>query len=182
LPAIREQRPDVSLELAECVHLMLAKSPQNRPRDGAEAMQLIQAVLGQVRDLHTLLEEALAGEPSVTRTKTESGERLQVTMPDGRGQTVHIEQTDHSGPDRLLMIYSICCPATEDYFEAALRLNATVCHGALAIRSVEGQDQFVMIDAYPRATVDPEEIRRSVLEIAVHADAVESQLTGLDNN
>jgi serine/threonine-protein kinase len=41
---------------------------------------------------------------------------------------------------------------------------------------------FVMIDAYPRSTVDPEEVRRSVLEIASHADAIERALTGRDRN
>jgi serine/threonine-protein kinase len=38
-----------------------------------------------------------------------------------------------------------------------------------------------MTNAYPRSTVDPEEIRRSVLEIAAHSDAVERQLMGHDS-
>jgi serine/threonine-protein kinase len=36
------------------------------------------------------------------------------------------------------------------------------------------------VNAYPRATVDPEELRRSILQIAHHADDIERRLTGLD--
>lgn len=41
---------------------------------------------------------------------------------------------------------------------------------------------FVMVDNYPLSTVDPEELRRSVLEVAHRADAIEKLLTGLDSN
>lgn len=41
---------------------------------------------------------------------------------------------------------------------------------------------FVVINAYPRSTVAPEEIRRSVLEIATQADQVEQRLTAQDLN
>jgi serine/threonine-protein kinase len=55
-----------------------------------------------------------------------------------------------------------------------------MAHGGLAIREIDGTPQFVMIDTYPRATVDSEEIRRSVLELASQADAVEKLLTDVD--
>lgn len=41
---------------------------------------------------------------------------------------------------------------------------------------------FVVINAYPRSTIAPKEIRRSVLEIATQADQVEQRLTGHDHN
>ncbi len=82
--------------------------------------------------------------------------------------------------DRLLLLYSQCGDARPEYFEKGLRLNAQMAHGGLAIREIAGTPQFVMIDTYPRATVDPEEIRRSVLELASQADAVEKLLSGLD--
>ena len=37
--------------------------------------------------------------------------------------------------------------------------------------------QFVMVDTYPRATVDAEELRRSVLEVATRADTIETKPT-----
>ena len=44
----------------------------------------------------------------------------------------------------------------------------------------DGIPYFVVIDTYPRATCDSEEIRRSVLEIVWLADEVERLLTGHD--
>ena len=76
----------------------------------------------------------------------------------------------------------MCCPALSVYFEPALRLNSEILHGALAIAEMDHEAVFVMIDNYPLATVDPEEIRRSVLEVAHRADAIEKLLTGLDFN
>jgi hypothetical protein len=63
-----------------------------------------------------------------------------------------------------------------------LRLNSEILHGALAIAEIDGEAKFLMVDNYPRSTVDPEEIRRSVLEVAHRADAIEKLLTGLDLN
>jgi hypothetical protein len=64
----------------------------------------------------------------------------------------------------------------------ALELNGRVPHGSIAIEQCEGVDYFVMGNAYPRASCDPEEIRQSVLVIARHADAVELALTGADRH
>ena len=82
----------------------------------------------------------------------------------------------------LLLLYSVCCPAQPHFFENALRRNSEMSHGSLALRDVDGLSQFVVVDTYPRSTVDPEEIRRSVFEIAMQADCVEQQLTGQDRN
>jgi len=81
-----------------------------------------------------------------------------------------------------LKISSICCPAIPVYFEPALRLNSEILHGALAIAEIDEGAFFVMVDNYPLSTVDPEELRRSVLEVAHRADAIEKLLTGLDSN
>jgi serine/threonine-protein kinase len=55
-------------------------------------------------------------------------------------------------------------------------------HGGLSIRDIDGVPCFVMVDTYPRATVNGEDIRRSVIEIATRADSVEQLLTGNDVN
>ena len=81
-----------------------------------------------------------------------------------------------------LLIYSICCPAQPEYFEQALRLNNEIPHGSVALREIDGETKFVVLDTYPRSTVDAEEIRRSVLEVARRADDVEHRLTGLDRH
>lgn len=182
VPNVRDTCENVSLEMAECLSLMLAKSPQNRPRDGIEAAQLLHAVAGQVRDIESLLTDAFRDYESVTWSRTNSQYRLSLTLPDGRQQILFIEPSDHTAAERLLLIYSVCCAAKPEFYEDALRINAEVSHGALSIRNVNGEPHFVMLDTYPRATVDVEEIRRSVIEVGFRADEVEKRLTGRDDN
>lgn len=179
-PSLKQLRPELPLELSECVNVLMEKSPRNRPQNGIEAAQLLQAVLGQTRDLHTLLHEAFDNERDVHWRQDGKQYVVDVKLPDNRTQQVFISHSDHRFHDRLLQIYSVCCPAEDHYFPAALRLNAMLSHGALALRDFEGEEHFVISNAYPRSTVDGEEIRRSVLEIASHADAVELLLTGQD--
>jgi serine/threonine-protein kinase len=181
LPNVRRIVPDVSLEMAECLNLMLDKSPANRPPDAIKAAQLLQAILGQSRDLDMLLAEAFRDDPRVAWSR-EAGQRFRLTvhLPGARRQTVYIEPSAHGSAERLLLIYSTCCAAQPAYYEAALRLNSEMPHGSVAIREMEGQLKFVVIDTYPRSTVDAEEIRRSTHEVASRADAIEKLLTGLD--
>ena len=180
-PSIRQLRPEIPLEITECVGLLLDTTPANRPQCGIEAAQLLTAILGQSRDLETLLHEALDHESHVEWRRANGHYRAAVTLADGRQQTVFIENSDHPEfHERLVQIYSLCCPAQEHYFEDALKLNSNLAHGAIALREIDGQVYFVMLSAYPRGTTDAEEIRRSVLELALHADLVEHQLTGDD--
>ena len=182
IPNVRTVRPDVPLEVSECLALLTEKCPTNRPTNGIEAVQLVAAILGQTRDLETLLHEAFDGEPCVRWSRAGDHYEAWVYLPDGRSQCVRLESTPHGINDRLLQIYSICCPAEEGYYAEALQINARISHGAIALRRVDDRDYFVVSNAYPRSTVDPEEIRRSVLEVALHADMVEHVLTGEDVN
>jgi serine/threonine-protein kinase len=170
----------VPLEIAECLDQLMAKTPANRPRDGGEALQLLMAVAGDLPDVASLLGMAFGSQPNVSWTHCGEKFCVEVRLPEGRRQTVFIEPSAHPAADRLLLLYSQCGDARPEYFERGLRLNAQVAHGGLAIRDIAGTPQFVMIDTYPRATVDAEAIRRSVLELASQADAVERLLSGVD--
>ncbi len=182
VPNVRDLRSELSLEVAECVALLTAANPNKRPADAAAASLLLHAVLGLERDLESLLIEAFGNEPAVTWVR--SGDNYCVTrqLPGDRKQRVFLEPTPHAVHERVLLLYSICCPAIPSYYEQALLQNAVVLHGSLAIREIDGQKMFVVINAYPRSTVAPEEIRRSVLEIAAQSDQVEQRLTGHDDN
>ena len=181
--SVRRRNPDIPLDVAECVALLMSADPARRPQDGGAASQLLQAVLGAVRDLETLIYEAFHGLSSINYHEEDPSRfKVNLRLSNQRNQTVFIENSDHGAGDRLLLIYSICCEARPDFYEDALRLNAAVHHGGLAIRDIDGRPYFVMIDTYPRATVNGEEIRRSVLEIGSHADDVERLLTGNDVN
>lgn len=176
----RELCPHLPLEMAECLHQMLSKAPSNRPQDAYAASQHLLAVLGQAEDLGSLLTAAFERQHGVTWTRNGDNYRVELTFASGRHQTVFVEPSQHAAADRLLKITSICGRADPSYFEQALRLNSDFQHGALALREIQGQSYFVMLDSYPRSTVDAEEIRRSVLEVAHRADAVELLLTDRD--
>jgi serine/threonine-protein kinase len=181
LPNIRKIVPEVSLEMAECLAMMLDKNPANRPANGIQAAQLLQAILGQSRDLDTLLAQAFRDDPRVSWTREGTQRfRLNVQIPGQRHQVVYIEPSAHGSAERLLLIYSTCCQAQSAYYETALRLNSEMSHGSVAIREIGGQLKFVVLDTYPRSTVDAEEIRRSTHEVASRADAIEKLLTGAD--
>ena len=180
IPNIRDQFPDISLEMAECLGLLLAKSPANRPSSGIEAAQLLHAIWGQVRDIESLLKDAFLDYGGVSWTRQDGRYEIQLEFPDGRGQKVFMENSEHGATERLLLIYSLCCEAQPEYYEDALRLNAEMAHGGLAIRNFEGQDMFCVVDTFPRASVDALDVRRSVLEVGYRADSVEKLLTGKD--
>jgi serine/threonine-protein kinase len=182
LPNIRKIIPEVSLEMAECLSLLLDRNPANRPQDGIKAAQLLQAILGQTRDLESLLDEAFRDDPAVESTNEGRRHLVRVKFASGRRQTVIVEASSHAAAERLLVISSMCCDAEPAFFEQALRLNFEIPHGSIAIHDEGGRPRFMVHDTYPRATVDAEEIRRSVLEVAARADAIEHLLTGFDLN
>ncbi len=182
LPSFRSFQQSIPLEMAECATMLLAKAAKNRPQSAVEAVQLLQAVLGQAEDIESLLQKAFANHPEIRWQRKNERYQIDLKFSGGRHQTVFVEPSEHAAADRLLRITSVCCPALSVYFEPALRLNAEILHGALAIAEIEGEAVFVMVDNYPLSTVDPEEIRRSVLEVAHRADAIEKLLTGLDLN
>ena len=97
-----------------------------------------------------------------------------------KGATLAPQYLRGPAAERLLLIYSTCSHVEPAYYEHALRLNSEMPHGSVAIRNIDGVPKFVVIDTYPRSTVDAEEIRRSVHEVACRADAIEKLLTGLD--
>jgi tRNA A-37 threonylcarbamoyl transferase component Bud32 len=176
------ERPEVPPEVLDVLRHSLAKRPAQRYPDGAAFYEELRAVYGNVRSTESLVREALDG---LDLEWEGDGERFVATVPlhDGRHQRVIIEAT--RGPrlaERLVKIYSVCAPRCEEYYRRALELNAEMPHGAIALENIHGRPHFVMANTYPRATCDPEEIRRSVLAIAQHADEVEQMLTGEDQN
>lgn len=179
---VRDVTTAVPLDMAEIAAMLLSRSPSNRPSDGAGARQLLHAVLGGARDLDTLVHDAFEGVPVASCRACERGFVIRLQLPGGRGQSVFVENSEHAAGERLLLIYSICCPASPEFYEQALRLNAQVLHGGLSIRDIDGQPCFVMVDTYPRATVEGEEIRRSAVEVGIQADNIERLLTGADVN
>lgn len=158
----------------------LATTPTDRYESSGELYDDLSATFGSLRPLRALLREAFRGS-SVEINEHDQRFAARVSLPNGRQQTVHVEiGEDAETGEAIVRAFSVCGRATDQYYERALQLNATISHGSVAIQSLNGDPHFVMVNAYPRATCDPEEIRRSVLEIAKHSDEVEGLLSTED--
>ena len=191
LAELHTQKPvpelfDVSIDLPEnivrVVEKCLAKDPAKRYADGDQLLEDLRDVLAHLRDVDTLVSDAL---DILDVSWSGRDGRYEVTVPTqaGRSQRVFVESAS-GGPitDRLVKIYSVCAPLHEGYYRRALELNADMPHGSIAIQDIDGRPYFIMIDTYPRSTCDPEELRRSVLTIARWSDDIEKVLTGGDSH
>jgi serine/threonine-protein kinase len=181
-PDPRQANPHLPGNIAALIDQCLAKDPGDRPQDGLQLHQQLREVYLGLRDIRSLVAEASA---DLQLNAEQEGNRmvLNVPLPGGRRQRVFVED-GRVGPweERLVKIYSLCCPVRESYFRRALELNANIAHGSLAIETIDGQAFFVMLNRYPRATCDAEEIRRSIVDISKWADQVEMALTGEDRH
>lgn len=179
-PSPRAHAPGLPREIAEVLGMMLEKAPEGRPASGMEAARLLEAILGESEDLETLLQKAFSSHTGIQWKRDDQRYRIELSFSNGRHQTAWVEPSQHAAAERVIRIWSVCCPAKPEYFETALRVNSELLHGGVAIREFHGKPYFVVIDNYPWATADSEEVRRSVLEVGHRADAIEKLLTGLD--
>jgi len=137
----------------------------------------LSATFGSLRPLRSLLGEAFRN-TAIEINERDNRFEVRVPLQNGRQQAVYVEiGQDAETGEAIVRAFSICGRATDHYYEKALKLNAAISHGSVAIQSIGGEPHFVMVNAYPRATCDPEEIRKSVLEIAKHSDEVERLLS-----
>ena len=180
IPDPREICPEIPAEAVDLLARCMAKQREQRPADGAQLYHELKAILRAMRTIESLVDDAVRGldlECQYDGTRVS----VRVPQPGNRWQWVYIEDcTAELAAERVVKIYSICCPAQETYFRRALELNATVSYGSVAIDDVQGKPYFVMVNTYPRATCDPGEVRRSVLDVGRWADEVERVLTGQD--
>jgi serine/threonine-protein kinase len=179
---VRELRPEIPENAARVVARCLAKDPGARYCDAQELHQELRAVYGSLRSLESLLHESLRGTGITVQGDADEFD-LVVQLPGGRQQRVIVQSCDSTAvAEQVVRIYSICGPADERHYRRALELNPQFPYGAIGLENIGGKSYFVMTNAFPRATCDPDEIRHSVLGIAQRADDVEHCLTGLDSH
>jgi serine/threonine protein kinase len=171
---------EVPDEVANLLSRLLAKTPEQRPESAGSLSEELKGVLAHLHTTEELIHEALDGLGGFIQQTAREQFRVVFPVPGGRVQEVYLDATTGRGPDRLLTIFSVCGPAQASHHEYALRLNATLTHGSLSIREVNGQPMFVMTKVFPRAGVTSAEVAAAVQEIARHSDRVEHELSPAD--
>ncbi|HEV3121157.1 MAG TPA: serine/threonine-protein kinase, partial [Isosphaeraceae bacterium] len=179
VPDAREIVPELPDVVTEILTRALAKEQSERYLSAEEFLEDLQAAFSQLRDIESLVREALEGLDGAEEVSTKEW-RIVLKVPGDRVQEVRIEVSQGRMQRQLLSVYSVCCAADPSHYEFALKLNAELTYGGLSIHTVDGRAMFVMTRTYPGGNVSPEEIRAAVHEIARRSDWVEQQLTRAD--
>ena len=179
IPDVRVVAPMVSDELAGLITRCLAKNSADRFESAEELAEALSVALAQLRDTEGLLRESVDGLDCFIQGARDHF-RILFKLPNDRLQEVYLEVGPNRQNERLLTVFSVCCPADPSHHEFALRLNAEMTYGGLSIREVGDQPMFVMTRTFPRGHVQPEAIRAALVDIARRSDWVEQQLTHAD--
>ncbi|MGL5096624.1 MAG: serine/threonine-protein kinase [Planctomycetia bacterium] len=179
-----ERLPDCPAESADLLAAMLAYEPASRPKCDAALASRLHEIANGLTNTREIVAAAVSGS---TIEWTADGERFEflVRLAGDRRQRVFAEVVDGEGTaGRIFALWTPCAPADIQHYELVLRLNARLPHGAVSLRphGPDGRPYFVMVDNYPRSSLDPEEIRASVVHMAEWADFIEHQLTGQDHH
>jgi eukaryotic-like serine/threonine-protein kinase len=179
VPDIREIVPDLDERVTDILARCLAKDPAARYASAEELAEDLDTAIAQLRDTEGLLREAVEGLDCFIQGARDHF-RILFKLPNDRLQEVYLEVGQNRHNERLLSVFSVCCPAELRHYEFALKLNAEMTYGGLSIREVNGQAMFVMTRTFPRGHVHPEAIRAALVDIARRSDWVEQQLTHAD--
>jgi len=130
-----------------------------------------------------LVEAALAGHQADLLSEREGRFVARVSLPGGRSQRVYL---DFRGKDPdgepLVRVYTRCGKATPERYAWALKQNLRMAYGSIAVAPIDGVDNFVVFNTHLRATVDPEDLSKSLVAIARQGDEVERLLSDADTH
>ena len=179
VPDLQRLVPQVSDDLAQIIARCLAKKPADRFASASELGEHLDLAIAHLRDTEGLLRESVEGIDCFIQGAGDHF-RILFKLPNNRLQEVYLDVAPNRHNERLLTVFSVCCPAEPRHYEFALRLNAELPAGALSIREVNGQAMFVMTRTFPRGHAQPAAIRTALVDIARRSDRVEQQLTQAD--
>jgi hypothetical protein len=77
-------------------------------------------------------------------------------------------------------VFSFISPADPRFYEAALRTNANLEYGRVALVEHREATWFAVIDTSPLDELTLEELTNTIDEVAASADALEAAFTGAD--
>lgn len=127
-----------------------------------------------------LLAAAIEGLP-VTVSGEGQAYAVTVSLPEDRTQQVWIDFSRKDQDDQsIVQLCTPCGDADASRYEWALKLNMAIPYGAVALAELDGKLCLAMVDAYLRATCDPEDLGKSLMCLATQADAIEKALARED--
>lgn len=157
-----------------------APAPRPAPPGDEPVLEAVRVQPAEAMSDDAIVRAAVADSQIDVRQHS-GGYVLTVPLPGNRRQRVTVSFTaqDFEG-EPLVVVYTECGPAAPKNFEWALRQNLRLSFGAIAIRDRGGQPTFVMVNTHPRATLDVDELRKSILILAEHGDKLEEAITKSD--
>jgi serine/threonine-protein kinase len=179
LPDLRSFVPNLDDDIVAIVNRCLAKDPRERFESAEDLAEALEEVISQMLDTESLVRESVSGFDCFVQGAFDHF-RILVRLPKNRLQEVYVEVGQGRHKERLLSVFSVCCPADPKHYEFALKLNAELTYAGLSVREVNGEPMFVMSRTYPRAHADAGQVRAAIKEIAKRSDWVEQQLTQAD--
>lgn len=119
------------------------------------------------------------GERELTELN-ENEYRMDVSLREGRKQSVHIHRFQRKDGVDLIQVYTICGKADERSYAWALRANMKLVQGAIALEQKGDDEQFVLTTCFLAEHVTRWEMKAAVKETAYYGDWMESKLSGQD--
>ncbi len=106
------------------------------------------------------------------------GWRVVVSLPMDRTQAVYLgpDGTDPEGRS-VVSVISVCGPATDRDARTLLKLNARVIEGHFAVKTLRGEEYFVVARTIPSDALPGLDAPGLVRRIAVAADELEERLS-----
>ena len=144
---------------------------------GADALGPYEAPEPSDLDTNRIIRD-LAARSRFDAQRSGHGWRVVVPLPLERRQAVYI---GYAGVDReqrpILNLISICGPANDKVDHVLLKLNARIVEGHFAIRTLRGEEYFVVIQNLPAHLAEEADAPGLVRRIAESADSFEDRLT-----
>jgi hypothetical protein len=173
IEALEKAAKDPDAKVVEAAAEAMEKIRSRFPPPGKEDGKEDAAGLPARQDL---LKRALAGVGAEIEARS-YGFKVKVPLLRGRTQEVRVVY-DKSDPedDPVLLLFTICGDAKEKHFRWALKLNARLTYGSLALWSSKDREQFILITTMLEEDTTADELRKSILTLAEKGDTIEGQL------
>lgn len=119
-----------------------------------------------------------AGQRRVKRDR--EGFSVEVTLEEGRHQTVYIRPYEKSDGRHCVRLFTFCGEPTGRANAWVLESNVKLVNCAFGIYRREAERQLVVVKNYERSDVTPGRFKAALKAIAMYGDWFEKRLTGKD--